>query len=59
MLNGFGAVVNCLGTRAKRHFPQICGNIVLRLKTKSAKVRQQAADLVSRVALVMKKCGEE
>lgn len=59
MLNGFGAVVNCLGTRAKRHFPQICANIQWRLKTRSAKVRQQAADLISRIALVMKKCGEE
>lgn len=59
MLNGFGAVINCLGTRAKRHFPQICANIILRLKTRSARVRQQAADLISRIALVMKKCGEE
>ncbi len=59
MINGFGAVINCLGTRAKRHFPQICANIYLRLKNKSARVRQQVADLVSRIALVMKNCGEE
>jgi splicing factor 3B subunit 1 len=59
MLNGFGAVINCLGTRAKRHFNQICANVYLRLKNKSARVRQQAADLVSRIALVMKNCNEE
>ena len=39
MINGFGAVINSLGTRAKRHFPQICANIFLRLKNKSARVR--------------------
>lgn len=59
MINGFGAVINCLGTRAKRHFPQICANIRLRLKNRSARIRQQAADLVSRIAQVMKSCNEE
>jgi splicing factor 3B subunit 1 len=59
MLNGFGTVVNALGLRAKPYFPQICGIIVWRLHLKSAKVRQQAADLISRIAVVMMKCGEE
>ncbi|CAI9106349.1 OLC1v1005485C1 [Oldenlandia corymbosa var. corymbosa] len=59
MLNGFGAVVNALGQRVKPYLPQICGTIKWRLNNKSAKVRQQAADLISRIAVVMKQCGEE
>lgn len=59
LLNSFGSIINCLGSRAKKHFPHICANIFLRLKNKSPRVRQQAADLISRIALVMKSCGEE
>merc|ERR1712054_272691 len=59
MLNGFGTVVNSLGTRVKPYLPQIAGIIRWRLNTPSAKVRQQAADLVSRISPVVKKCGEE
>ncbi|KAL5853399.1 hypothetical protein ACOSQ3_008517 [Xanthoceras sorbifolium] len=59
MLNGFGAVVNALGQRAKPYLPQICGTIKWRLNNKSAKVRQQTADLISRIAVVMKQCQEE
>ncbi|GAB2293651.1 Splicing factor 3B subunit 1 [Dionaea muscipula] len=59
MLTGFGAVVNALGQRVKPYLPQICGTIKWRLNNKSAKVRQQAADLISRIAVVMKQCGEE
>ncbi|KAJ4897290.1 hypothetical protein Rs2_24084 [Raphanus sativus] len=59
MLNGFGAVVNGLGQRVKPYLPQICGTIKWRLTSKSAKVREQAADLISRIAVVMKQCGEE
>ncbi|KAG0482072.1 hypothetical protein HPP92_010156 [Vanilla planifolia] len=59
MLNGFGAVVNALGQRVKPNLPQICGTIKWRLNNKSAKVRQQAADLISRIAVVMKQCHEE
>ncbi|XP_068659359.1 uncharacterized protein [Aristolochia californica] len=59
MLNGFGAVVNALGQRVKPYLPQICGTIKWRLNNKSAKVRQQAADLISRIAVIMKQCQEE
>ncbi|KAJ3333392.1 Splicing factor 3B subunit 1 [Blyttiomyces sp. JEL0837] len=59
MLNGFGTVVNSLGNRVKPYLPQICSTILWRLNNKSAKVRQQAADLISRIAVVMKTCGEE
>ena len=57
MLNGFD-VVNALGTRVKASLPQICGTIKWRLNNKSAKVRQQV-DLISRIAVVMKSCGEQ
>jgi len=59
ILNGFGAVINALGLRAKPYLAQIAGTIKWRLNNKSAKVRQQAADLISRIALVMKNCGQE
>ncbi|KAJ7233301.1 hypothetical protein O6H91_16G028400 [Diphasiastrum complanatum] len=59
MLNGFGTVVNALGQRVKPYLPQICGTIKWRLNNKSAKVRQQAADLIARIAVVMKQCQEE
>ena len=58
MLNGFGTVVNALGKRVKPYLPQICGTVLWRLNNKSAKVRQQAADLISRIAIVMKTCQE-
>lgn len=59
MLNGFGTVVNALGTRCKVYLPQIVSTILWRLNNKSATVRQQAADLISRIAMVMKQCGED
>lgn len=59
MLNGFGVVVNALGLRVKVYLPQVCGIIKWRLNNKSARVRQQAADLIGRIAVVMKTCGEE
>jgi splicing factor 3B subunit 1 len=59
MLNGFGTVVNSLGSRVKPYLPQIAGIIRWRLNTPSARVRQQAADLIARIAVVMKQCGEE
>ena len=59
MLNGFGTVVNSLKHRAKPYLPQICGTIKWRLNNKNAKIRQQAADLIARIAVVMKvrRCG--
>ncbi len=59
MLNGFGTVINALGRRAKPYLPQVCGTIKWRLNNKSAKIRQQAADLIARIAPVMKQCEEE
>ncbi|KAK6338475.1 U2 snRNP component prp10 [Orbilia blumenaviensis] len=59
MLNGFGTVVNALGTRCKPYLPQIVSTILWRLNNKSSTVRQQSADLISRIAMVMKQCGED
>ncbi|XP_071710178.1 uncharacterized protein [Rutidosis leptorrhynchoides] len=59
MLNGFGAVVNSLGQRVKPYLFQICGTIKWRLNNRSAEVRQQAADLISRIVMVMKQCEEQ
>lgn len=59
MLNGFGTVVNALGTRCKPYLPQIVSTILWRLNNKISAVRQQSADLISRIAVVMKQCGED
>lgn len=59
ILNGFGTIVNALGVRCKPYITQIVSTILWRLNNKSATVRQQAADLVSRIAMVMRQCGED
>lgn len=37
----------------------MCGIIQWRLNNHSAKIRQQAADLIQRIAVVMKACAQE
>jgi len=59
MLDGFGTVVNALGERCQPYLKQIAGTIKWRLNNKSAPVRMQAADLIGRIAVVMKACGED
>ncbi|KAK4057851.1 U2 snRNP component prp10 [Microbotryomycetes sp. JL221] len=59
MLDGFGVVVNALGIRVKPYLTQIVSTILWRLNNKSAKVRQQAADLTSKLAIVIKQCEED
>jgi len=59
ILNSFGTIINALGQRSKPYLPQISGTIKWRLNNKSARVRQQAADLVSKIAGVMRRCDEE
>lgn len=59
LLNGFGTVINSLGARCKPYLPQIVSTILWRLNNKSATVRQQAADLITRIAVVMKQCDED
>jgi splicing factor 3B subunit 1 len=59
MLDGFGTVVVALGERCKPYLKQIAGTIKWRLNNKAASVRMQAADLVGRIAVVMKACDED
>ncbi|CAE6397727.1 unnamed protein product [Rhizoctonia solani] len=59
MLDGFGTVVNAFGIRVKPYLTQIVSTVLWRLNNKSAKVRQQAADLTTRLAVVIKQCGED
>mmetsp|Transcript_14855 Transcript_14855/g.18824 ORF Transcript_14855/g.18824 Transcript_14855/m.18824 type:complete len:651 (-) Transcript_14855:50-2002(-) len=59
MLDGFGTVVNALGERCKPYLKQIAGTIKWRLNNKAPSVRMQAADLIGRIAVVMKACGED
>ena len=59
VLSAFGTVLNALGIRAKPYLAQICGTVKWRLNNKSALVRQQAADLVARIAPVVHACDEE
>ncbi|ORY01982.1 armadillo-type protein [Clohesyomyces aquaticus] len=59
VLDGFATIINALGAeRTKQYFPQICHVILARLNNKSATVRQQAADLISRITYVMNACGD-
>lgn len=59
MLDGFGVVVNSLGMRVKPYLTQIVSTILWRLNNKNAKTRQQAADLTTKLAVVIKQCGED
>ncbi|CAN6627881.1 U2 snRNP component Hsh155p [Trichomonascus vanleenenianus] len=58
IIDGFGTVVNALGYRTKPYIPQIVSSILFRLGNQSPTVRQQAADLISKLADVMKVCNE-
>eukprot|EP00918_Siedleckia_nematoides_P087751 GHVU01192917.1.p1 GENE.GHVU01192917.1~~GHVU01192917.1.p1 ORF type:complete len:523 (+),score=94.66 GHVU01192917.1:1-1569(+) len=59
ILNCFGTVVNTMGTRVRPYLSQIQGLIKWHLNHQSARIRQQAADLTSRIAVVMKRCEED
>ncbi|KAL9931353.1 hypothetical protein V8E36_009750 [Tilletia maclaganii] len=59
ILDGFGTIVNALGMRCKSYLAQIVSTILWRLGNKNAKTRQQAADLVTKLAVVIRHCGED
>ncbi|KAK0544196.1 U2 snRNP component prp10 [Tilletia horrida] len=59
ILDGFGTIVNALGMRCKPYLAQIVSTILWRLGNKNAKTRQQAADLVTKLAVVIRHCGED
>lgn len=59
VLRALAIVVENLGIRAKPYLEQIIGIVKWRLNNKSATVREHAADLISRIAAVMRTCNEE
>ncbi|KAJ4372267.1 U2 snRNP component prp10 [Neocucurbitaria cava] len=59
VIDGFATIVNALGERTKTYLPQIVATVLARLNNKSATVRQQAADLISRITFVMQQCDED
>nr|GFA43590.1 hypothetical protein [Tanacetum cinerariifolium] len=59
MLNEFGAAISSLRLRVKPHLPQISGTLKSGLNNRSANVKQQTADLISVIAVVMKQCKKE
>ena len=59
MLNGVGTIANALGMRIKPYLMQIVSTILWRLNNKNASTRQQAADLTTKLAVVIKQCGED
>lgn len=59
ILNAFGNILNNLGIRVKPHIMPIVSAILYRLKNKDAEVREQAADLISKIVDVLRVCGEE
>eukprot|EP01125_Pyxidicula_operculata_P012892 TRINITY_DN424_c0_g1_i1.p1 TRINITY_DN424_c0_g1~~TRINITY_DN424_c0_g1_i1.p1 ORF type:complete len:1303 (+),score=408.89 TRINITY_DN424_c0_g1_i1:254-3910(+) len=59
VLNAFGTIVSSMGQRVKPYLTQIAGVIKYRLTSKLPKVRQHAADLISRIAVVMQSAGQE
>jgi splicing factor 3B subunit 1 len=58
IFNCFATVINTLKLRAKPYLPQICGTIKWRINHKNPKVRQQSADLISKISVTMHVCGE-
>ncbi|KAF5103717.1 hypothetical protein D0Z03_000089 [Geotrichum reessii] len=59
LLNGFGTTVAALGTRTKPYIPQIVSTILFRLSNQQPAVRQQSADLITKIARVMKQCDDD
>ncbi|KAF2498513.1 U2 snRNP component prp10 [Lophium mytilinum] len=59
ILNGVGTIFNSLGPRIDVYLPQIISSILWRLNNKQASVRMQAADLISRITVVMRVCGRD
>jgi splicing factor 3B subunit 1 len=59
MLEKFAQTVTALGLRSKPHLPGIITNVFVRIKTKSPKIRQQAADLITHLASILGLCDEE
>ena len=54
----FDAVSKALNVRLKPHMNSIISTILYRLKNKTPEIRQQASDLITIIAPIIKKCSE-
>ncbi len=59
MLNGLGTFIKALEIRAKPYLAQVAATLKWRLNNKSARVRMQAADLISKIAPVLRTCDQD
>eukprot|EP00746_Dinoflagellata_sp_MGD_P158438 gnl/MRDRNA2_/MRDRNA2_86468_c0_seq1.p1 gnl/MRDRNA2_/MRDRNA2_86468_c0~~gnl/MRDRNA2_/MRDRNA2_86468_c0_seq1.p1 ORF type:complete len:1062 (-),score=31.98 gnl/MRDRNA2_/MRDRNA2_86468_c0_seq1:117-3245(-) len=58
IFNCLVTVINALKMRARPYLPQICGTIKWRINNKNPKIRQQSADLITRISMSVHVCGE-
>ena len=58
-LDGIGLILTSLDTKCLPFLPSICSGILWRLQNKSVHIRQQAAELIARIAPVLVNCGED
>ena len=59
LLNGCGLIIEKMGIRVKPYLQQIAGILRWRLNQPSTKSRQNAADLIAKIANVLHVCNEE
>lgn len=59
VLKAVAVVVEKLGKRAKPYISQIIAIVKWRLNNKDSRIRESAADLIAKIAHVMKLCDEE
>lgn len=59
MLNGLGTFITALNLRARPYLAQVAYSLKWRLNNKSARIRMHAADLISKIAPVLKACDQD
>ncbi|GIX65609.1 splicing factor subunit [Babesia caballi] len=59
LLEAFGTLLHYLGERSLPYLTQIVGVIRWRLGTQSPRTRQQAADMICKIAPIMRQCGRQ
>jgi splicing factor 3B subunit 1 len=59
LLQAFGNIVSEFSVRVQPFLPQIVSTILWRLNNKQARVRQQSADLIVKIAPTLAACGEQ
>ncbi|KAI3643531.1 hypothetical protein MP228_013086 [Amoeboaphelidium protococcarum] len=59
LLNDIGMILKSVGRQSKPYLPQLCSAILWRITNKSADVRMQACDMISRLAPVLAACEDD